>query len=58
MKQTNIVFWFLVVILLVAAWFLLSFCFKGFGQLFVDLWNDVKDGMEEEKQDEIDKEDK
>lgn len=57
MWEPNIVFWLLVVILLVAVWFLLSFCFKGFGQLFIDLWNDAKNGIAEEKQNEANEED-
>lgn len=50
MKQTNIVFWILVIAFLAIIWFLMSFCFKGIGRFLAGLWNDAKKDMEEENE--------
>lgn len=38
----NVVFWLVVVVVLVLAWFCLSFAFKGIGSVFLHLYNDAK----------------
>lgn len=44
----NIVFWFLVIIVLVLVWFCLSFAFKGIGGIGLRLYNDAKKEMSED----------
>ena len=39
----NIVFWFLVIIILVLLWFCLSFAFRGVGLVGLKLFNDAMD---------------
>lgn len=50
----NIVFWLLVVIVLALVWFLLAFAFKGVGAFGLRLFNDAKEEIvgndEEEKE--------
>ena len=48
----NIVFWLLVVVALVFCWFLLSFCFGGFGQWLSDLFNHAKEQITEDENEE------
>lgn len=38
----NIVFWFLIILAAVAAWFCLSFAFRGLGGIALRLWNKAK----------------
>lgn len=38
----NVVFWFLVIVVLVLIWFCLSFAFKGIGSIGLRLFNDAK----------------
>ncbi len=51
----NIVFWLLIAVVLVLAWFCLSFAFKAIGSVGLRLWNDAKkeisdDSEQEEKE--------
>lgn len=50
----NIVFWLLIVLALALLWFSLSFAFKGFGEFWLGLFNDAKEAIkyEEENEDE------
>lgn len=41
----NVVFWLLVVVTLVLLWFSLSPWFDRIGAFFINLLNDVKDGI-------------
>lgn len=45
----NIVFWFLVIIVLTLVWFLLAFAFKGIGGIGLRLFNDAKQEIEGDK---------
>ena len=45
----NPVFWALVVLALVLIWFLLGSAFKGIGMMFMNLWNEAKQGISDEK---------
>ena len=42
-NKMNIVFWFLVIIILVLLWFCLSFAFRGVGLVGLKLFNDAMD---------------
>lgn len=48
--KTNIVFWVLVVAGLVLVWFCASPLFKPIGKYFLDLFNDAKDTINEEEE--------
>jgi len=48
----NMVFWLLVVLVLAAVWFCLSFAFKGIGGIGLRLWNDAKKEISDESEDE------
>lgn len=48
--KTNIVFWFLVIVVLAAIWFFMSAFFKEFGEFFTGLFDDAKKGMSDEEQ--------
>jgi len=49
-RHINIVFWFLVVIVMAAIWFLMSFCFKAFGNFLADLWTEAKEDITDENE--------
>lgn len=44
----NVVFWLIVIVGIVFLWFSLSFLFKGVGDFLISLFQDAKDGMSEE----------
>lgn len=46
----NVVFWFLVVVIIVLVWFCLSFLFKGVGGIGLTLYNNAKDEITGEKE--------
>ena len=48
----NIVFWLLVVVALAFCWFLFSFCFRGLGRWISDLFNDAKEQMTKDENEE------
>lgn len=45
----NIIFWILVVVAMVFAWFCLSFAFKAIGGIALKLYNDAKKEIESDK---------
>ena len=48
----NFVFWFLIIIILIALWFLLGFLFKPIGGLFKKIFKDTVEIMNEEDKEE------
>lgn len=46
----NIVFWFLIIILLCLIWIQLSFVFKHIGNAAIDLYDDVKEDISSAKE--------
>lgn len=52
----NIVFWLLIIIALVLVWFCLSFAFKGIGGIGLKLYNDAKDEITGENENQETKE--
>lgn len=50
----NPIFWIGIILILVIAWFCMSFMFKGIGRFFIRLYDDAKNEIFEEKNDECD----
>lgn len=46
----NPVFVYIVILLAVLLWFLLSFAFKAVGELFYRIWKDAMDNMSDESE--------
>lgn len=47
----NVAFWIIVVVFLVLVWFLAGSFFKCFGEVLCSLWNEAKDGLADEDED-------
>lgn len=43
----NVVFWLAVFVIILAAWFILSFLFRPLGKFFMRLYTDAMEQMEE-----------
>lgn len=54
----NLVFIFLVILVAVAAWFLLSFAFRPIGRFFYRIWKDAVDEINKNDESEEKKDDK
>lgn len=52
MRETNIVFWLLVALALAGFWLLLSSWFKEVGEMLIDLFNEKKDDITEDTNEE------
>ena len=48
----NIVFWFLVILVVTFAWMLISFVFHPLGNLLYKFWKNTKDNMLKDDKDE------
>ena len=53
----NFVFWFLVIIVMIAVWIGLCMIFKPLGRFFLRVFTDIKDTMEEDDEKLINEED-
>ncbi len=50
----NVVFWFLVILGLAGTWFYMSFIYKDIGRIFLRIFKETKETIQEEDSDEDD----